>query len=150
VRFYAQLSTPAPSRRLQYYRTDELADRDAATGAGAQVADSVPLRYPDGLPPDVERQLKHKLRLIAGLGYAPYFLTVNNIVCYARSKDILCQGRGSAVNSAVCYVVGVTSIDPVRSGLLFERFICICRIAGIWAINGSRASWPTTWCAATR
>ncbi len=63
------------------------------------------------------------MKLIAGLDYAPYFLTVNSIVRYARSKGILCQGRGSAANSAVCYVLGVTAIDPVRSGLLFERFI---------------------------
>ncbi len=57
------------------------------------------------------------------LEYAPYFLTVNSIVRFARSKGILCQGCGSAANSAVCYVLGITSIDPVRSGLLFERFV---------------------------
>ena len=87
------------------------------------VRDSIPRRYPDGLPADVAKQLRHELRLIGELDYAPYFLTVNAIVRYARSRDILCQGRGSAANSAVCYVLGVTSIDPVRSGLLFERFI---------------------------
>jgi len=87
------------------------------------VQESVPLRYPEGLPPDVEAQLRHELRLIAELGYAPYFLTVNSIVRFARSRDILCQGRGSAANSAVCFVLGITSIDPVRSGLLFERFV---------------------------
>ncbi len=87
------------------------------------VRESVPLRYPDGLPDDVAAQLRHELRLIADLDYAPYFLTVRSIVAYARSKDILCQGRGSAANSAVCYVLGITSIDPVRSGLLFERFV---------------------------
>jgi error-prone DNA polymerase len=80
-------------------------------------------RYPDGVPDDVTAQLRHELTLIASLEYAPYFLTVHNIVRFARSKDILCQGRGSATNSAVCYVLGVTSIDPVRSGLLFERFV---------------------------
>jgi len=83
----------------------------------------LPRRYPEGLPEDVERQLRHELRLIAELDYAPYFLTVNSIVRFARSKGILCQGRGSAANSAVCYVLGITSIDPVRSGLLFERFV---------------------------
>jgi len=87
------------------------------------VRDSIPLRYPDGLPADVAKQLRHELKLIEELGYAPYFLTVNSIVRHARSKDILCQGRGSAANSAVCYVLGVTSIDPVRSCLLFERFV---------------------------
>src|SRR5215213_11762777 len=55
--------------------------------------------------------------------YAPYFLTVNAIVRFARQKGILCQGRGSAANSAVCYVLGITSIDPIDSGLLFERFV---------------------------
>jgi len=91
------------------------------------VRDSVPTRYPDGLPDAVGRQLRHELALIAELNYAPYFLTVHHIVAYARSKDILCQGRGSAANSAVCYVLGITSIDPVRSGLLFERFISAAR-----------------------
>ena len=82
-----------------------------------------PIATPTGLPDDVERQLRHELRLIGGLDYANYFLTVHSIVRFARSRDILCQGRGSAANSAVCYVLGVTSVDPVRSGLLFERFI---------------------------
>jgi error-prone DNA polymerase len=85
--------------------------------------EAVPNRYPEELPEDVEKILKHELALIARLGYAPYFLTVNSIVRFARSKDILCQGRGSAANSAVCYVLGITSIDPSRSDLLFERFV---------------------------
>ena len=80
-------------------------------------------RYPEAVPEKVTAQLHHELGLIAKLDYAPYFLTVNSIVRYARSKDILCQGRGSAANSAVCFVLGITSIDPTRSGLLFERFI---------------------------
>ncbi len=87
------------------------------TWAGADV------RYPGGVPEKVARQLQHELTLIKQLDYAPYFLTVNSIVRYARSQDILCQGRGSAANSAVCYVLGVTSIDPASSGLLFERFV---------------------------
>lgn len=80
-------------------------------------------RYPDGLPDKVATQLRHELNLIERMAYAPYFLTVETIVRFARSKGILCQGRGSAANSAVCYVLGVTSIDPVRQGLLFERFV---------------------------
>ncbi len=80
-------------------------------------------RYPEGVPPEVEKALAHELRLIGLLGYAPYFLTVNSIVQFARSQDILCQGRGSAANSAVCYVLGITSIDPERNDLLFERFV---------------------------
>jgi len=80
-------------------------------------------RYPEGVPDKVMRSLKHELTLIEQLGYAPYFLTVNSIVAFARSRDILCQGRGSAANSAVCYVLGITSIDPGRNDLLFERFV---------------------------
>jgi len=80
-------------------------------------------RYPEGLPDDVATQLRHELNLIERMEYAPYFLTVESIVRFARSKGILCQGRGSAANSAVCYVLGVTAIDPVRQGLLFERFV---------------------------
>ena len=80
-------------------------------------------RYPEGVPDNVAMQLRHELGLIERLQYAPYFLTVDSIVRFARSKGILCQGRGSAANSAVCYVLGVTSIDPVRQGLLFERFV---------------------------
>nr|WP_249206846.1 IS110 family transposase [Gluconobacter cerinus] len=99
------------------------------TGESAQdtltrlVQAALPHRYPAGAPPDVETQIAHELRLIGSLSYAPYFLTVNTIVRHARSLGIVCQGRGSAANSAVCYVLGITSIDPVRSGLLFERFI---------------------------
>jgi error-prone DNA polymerase len=80
-------------------------------------------RYPEGVSDNVAMQLRHELNLIERLDYAPYFLTVDSIVRFARSKDILCQGRGSAANSAVCFVLGVTSIDPVRQGLLFERFV---------------------------
>jgi len=80
-------------------------------------------RYPEGLPDKVSAILTHELRLIETLKYAPYFLTVNAIVRFARSQNILCQGRGSAANSAVCYVLGITSIDPERNDLLFERFV---------------------------
>jgi error-prone DNA polymerase len=80
-------------------------------------------RYPEGVPDGVRASLQHELGLIAKLEYAPYFLTVNSIVRFARSQDILCQGRGSAANSAVCYVLGITSIDPGRNDLLFERFV---------------------------
>ncbi|MGN6097452.1 MAG: error-prone DNA polymerase, partial [Bosea sp. (in: a-proteobacteria)] len=80
-------------------------------------------RYPEGLSDSVRASLNHELTLIEKLGYAPYFLTVNAIVRFARSRDILCQGRGSAANSAVCFVLGITSIDPGRNDLLFERFV---------------------------
>jgi error-prone DNA polymerase len=80
-------------------------------------------RYRDGIPGQAAQQLRHELDLIDKLAYAPYFLTVESIVRFARSKDILCQGRGSAANSAVCFVLGITELDPARSNLLFERFI---------------------------
>nr|WP_314088668.1 error-prone DNA polymerase [uncultured Shinella sp.] len=80
-------------------------------------------RYPDGVPEIVVEKLNKELRLIQKMQYAPYFLTVNAIVRYARSIDILCQGRGSAANSAVCYVLEITAIDATHNGLLFERFV---------------------------
>jgi error-prone DNA polymerase len=79
--------------------------------------------WPGGAPPNVAAQMEKELRLIAELDVAPYFLSVQSIVAIARSKDILCQGRGSAANSAVCYCLGVTAVDPSRSNLLFERFL---------------------------
>jgi error-prone DNA polymerase len=80
-------------------------------------------RYAQGIPDKVRRQIEHELTLVAELGYAPYFLTVHDIVREARRRGILCQGRGSAANSAVCYCLGITSVDPARLDLLFERFI---------------------------
>src|SRR5215475_3293274 len=79
--------------------------------------------YPEGIPADVIRRLEEELAIIARLDYARYFLTVYDVVAYARSKHILCQGRGSAANSAVCYCLGITSVNPDKSGLLFARFI---------------------------
>ena len=80
-------------------------------------------RYPSGIPEKVRGQLEHELTLIARLDYASYFLTVHDMVRFARSRGILCQGRGSAANSAVCYCLGITAVDPSCSDLLFERFI---------------------------
>ena len=80
-------------------------------------------RYPAGIPHKVQTQLEHELQLIRELKYEPYFLTVYDIVRFARSEHILCQGRGSAANSAVCYCLGVTEVDPARSAMLFERFL---------------------------
>ena len=84
-------------------------------------------RYPQGLPPGVAQQVAHELALIAELRYEMYFLTVHDIVRFARGQGILCQGRGSAANSAVCYCLGVTEVDPAHSSLLFERFISRAR-----------------------
>ncbi|MCY1252528.1 Error-prone DNA polymerase [compost metagenome] len=80
-------------------------------------------RYPDGIPLAVQQQLEHEFALIRDMSYEPYFLTVYDIVRFARSNGILCQGRGSAANSAVCYCLGITEVDPARGNLLFERFI---------------------------
>ncbi len=80
-------------------------------------------RYPDGVSERTRDALIHELQLIASLNYAPYFLTVHDIVRFARSKEILCQGRGSAANSAVCYCLGITEVNPANFDLLFERFI---------------------------
>jgi error-prone DNA polymerase len=81
------------------------------------------MRYPDGLPAEVEKTLRKELALIENRDYAPYFLTVREIVQFANDKSILCQGRGSAANSAVCYVLGITAVDPLQIDLLFERFV---------------------------
>jgi error-prone DNA polymerase len=102
---------------------------EAAPGLSAQQTlekltwEGAAFRYGAHVPDNVDRQLRHELGLIAELEYAPYFLTVHSIVRFAKSQGILCQGRGSAANSAVCFVLGITAIDPVHSNLLFERFI---------------------------
>src|SRR5690606_26164012 len=81
-------------------------------------------RWPGaGMPAAVRRQVEQELTLIRELEYEYYFLTVHDIVAFARSQDIFCQGRGSATNSAVCYCLGITEVDPSRSQLLFERFL---------------------------
>ena len=80
-------------------------------------------RFPAGVPAHVRDTLEKELALIEELDYARYFLTVHDIVHYARSRGILCQGRGSAANSAVCYCLGITAVDPTEIDLLFERFV---------------------------
>ncbi|HKQ56169.1 MAG TPA: error-prone DNA polymerase, partial [Methyloceanibacter sp.] len=85
--------------------------------------DGAAWRYPTGLPGKIRDTIVKELALIAELDYAPYFLTVHDIVRYARSLGILCQGRGSAANSAVCYCLAITNVDPTEIDLLFERFV---------------------------
>ena len=80
-------------------------------------------RFPAGAPAKVAELMEHELRLIAELGYEPFFLTVHDVVRYARDQEILCQGRGSAANSVVCYALGITEVDPARMNMLFERFV---------------------------
>ncbi|ANL10306.1 error-prone DNA polymerase 1 [Rhizobium sp. N113] len=96
---------------------------DAQQSLEHYVRECIPDRYPEGLPQKVLRAVRHELDLIREMKYAPYFLTVFSIVKFARSQGILCQGRGSAANSAICYILGITSIDPETNDLLFERFV---------------------------
>ncbi|HZN31791.1 MAG TPA: error-prone DNA polymerase, partial [Xanthobacteraceae bacterium] len=110
---------------LRYEYPEEMRD-GFATPQDALVHlawDGAAARYPEGIPDKVRETLSHELALIGKLNYAPYFLTVHYIVGYARSQNILCQGRGSAANSAVCYCLRITDVDPREGGLLFERFI---------------------------
>lgn len=80
-------------------------------------------RYKDGIPKHVRATLKRELSLVKELGYAPYFLTVHDIVSYAKQEQILCQGRGSAANSVICFALGITDVNPDQVNLLFERFV---------------------------
>ncbi|HVQ08804.1 MAG TPA: error-prone DNA polymerase [Allosphingosinicella sp.] len=112
-------------RELSYQYPDEIVmTRRSPQKALERMAWTALNRQHDGRPPQRYRKLlTHELRLVASWRYAPYFLTVNSVVQFARSQDILCQGRGSAANSMICYVLGITSIDPVAHKLLFERFL---------------------------
>jgi error-prone DNA polymerase len=92
-----------------------------------RVREAAEIRFPDGVPPDISKRIAHELQLIEQLEYAPYFLTVHEVVRYARSRGILCQGRGSAANSTICYVLGITAVDPSKHDLLFERFVSASR-----------------------
>ncbi|MDQ2103543.1 error-prone DNA polymerase [Azospirillum isscasi] len=114
---------------LRYEYPDEVAEdgRSPQETLTALTWTGAARRYPDGVPETVTKALHRELALIGQLGYAPYFLTVHDIVRYARSQDILCQGRGSAANSVVCYCLGITAVDPVVIDLLFERFISAAR-----------------------
>jgi error-prone DNA polymerase len=110
---------------LRYEYPDEVREgfADAQSALIHATREGARLRYPAGVPAKVEQAIAHELALIADLAYAPYFLTVHDIVRFARSQGILCQGRGSAANSAVCFCLGITEVDPDRSDLLFERFV---------------------------
>jgi error-prone DNA polymerase len=110
---------------LRYEYPEELVETNETHAAYLRrmVEEGMARRFPNGPSTKVRKQVEYELRLIAELDYEPYFLTVFDIVRFARSQGILCQGRGSAANSAVCYCLGITEIDPERSSLLFERFI---------------------------
>ncbi|MFC7477983.1 error-prone DNA polymerase [Dankookia sp. GCM10030260] len=115
--------------QLRYEYPDEVLEpgRSPQETLAGRVAAAQAARWPRGTPPGIAERIAHELRLIAELGYAPYFLTVHEIVRFARDHGILCQGRGSAANSAVCYVLGITAVDPAKHDLLFERFVSASR-----------------------
>jgi error-prone DNA polymerase len=98
-------------------------DRTAAEHLAEMTWKGARKRYPDGIPEKVRELVAHELAIVTNLGYEAYFLTVFDIVRFARRQNILCQGRGSAANSAICYCLGITSVDPARMNVLFERFV---------------------------
>ncbi|TIM40969.1 error-prone DNA polymerase [Mesorhizobium sp.] len=123
LRFAGELSFSLSD--LQYNYPDE--PTESGLGPQAELArlarEGAAIRYPSGVPADVTRRIREELALIERLNYARYFLTVYDIVKFARSQGILCQGRGSAANSVVCYCIGITEVGPERIDSLFERFI---------------------------
>jgi len=112
-------------RELSYQYPDEIvmSGRSPQEALERLTRAALAAKYPEGPPKSHVDLLEKELKLVEKLEYAPYFLTVNSVVQFARSQEILCQGRGSAANSMICFVLGITSIDPVKHTLLFERFI---------------------------
>ncbi|MDB3936437.1 PHP domain-containing protein, partial [Granulosicoccus sp.] len=110
---------------LDYQYPREVVPEDLSSSAYLEqlTMEGARWRWPEGHDSSVQQQLEHELSLISDMQYESYFLTVHDIVRFARSKGILCQGRGSAANSAVCYCLGITEVDPSRTRMLFERFI---------------------------
>ena len=110
---------------LRYEYPEELVPEGEtpATWLARLTEEGLAWRFPGGAPEHVRKLVAHELGLIADLAYEPYFLTVHDLVRFARARGILCQGRGSAANSAVCYALGVTEVDPARMSMLFERFL---------------------------
>ncbi|EWC39641.1 error-prone DNA polymerase [Stutzerimonas stutzeri] len=111
--------------QLQYHYPHELvpAGHDATSWLRTLVEQGARWRWPNGVPAHARERIEHELELIAELRYESYFLTVHDIVRFAREQRILCQGRGSAANSAVCYTLGITELNPTEHKLLFERFL---------------------------
>ena len=112
--------------RYEYPRETE-GDETAIQRLTRLARDGLRNRYPEGAPDRVHAQLVDELRIIAKLRYEPYFLTVHDIVAFARSRGILCQGRGSAANSVLCYALGITSVDPEVASMVFARFVSEAR-----------------------
>ncbi|ASY64624.1 DNA polymerase III alpha subunit [Sinorhizobium sojae CCBAU 05684] len=121
-RFFERLSFSLDELSHQY--PDENAKGESpAESLRRLVAEGAIERYPDGVPDKVKRQIDYELELIHEKKYEPYFLTVHKLVKFARSVNILCQGRGSAANSSVCFCLGITDVDPQKFTLLFDRFL---------------------------
>ncbi|MFN7002467.1 MAG: error-prone DNA polymerase [Roseinatronobacter sp.] len=113
---------------LSYEYPDEITNGEAAQPRLERlVQDGLWRRFPDGTPPDTMAKVEKELRIIANLGFAAYFLTVHDIVDFARSRGILCQGRGSAANSVICYALGITEVPPDTISMVFERFMSEAR-----------------------
>jgi DNA-directed DNA polymerase III PolC len=113
---------------LRYEYPSEIAEGETPTARLRRLAhEGLAWRYPEGAPDHVRKLLDHELALIAKLKYEPYFLTVRDVVAFARSRGILCQGRGSAANSVTCYCLGVTSVSPEIGTMVFERFVSEAR-----------------------
>ncbi|RKF14787.1 DNA polymerase III subunit alpha [Roseovarius spongiae] len=109
---------------LRYHYPDEAVEGEPAQARLERLArEGLHWRYPEGPPAKITGRVEKELRLIGEMGYAPYFLTVHDIVAFARSRGILCQGRGSAANSVICYLLGMTEVPPESITLIFERFI---------------------------
>ena len=120
---YEYPDATVPSGRTPTEHLADLVWRGAAKRYPAGLPAGLPAGIPAGIPERVRSLIEHELALVAELGYEAYFLTVFDIVRFARRRGILCQGRGSAANSAICYCLGITSVDPARMDVLFERFI---------------------------
>ncbi|MDB5641719.1 MAG: dnaE, partial [Hyphomicrobiales bacterium] len=109
---------------LAYEYPDELREGFASEQEALEAFswEGARFRYPDGVPDNISAAIRHELQLVAQMRYAAYFLTVHDIVRFARGRGILCQGRGSAANSTICFCLGITEVDPTKHDLLFERF----------------------------
>ncbi len=123
VRVAARCHFSLDELRYDYPRELVPAGRTPATHLRRLTEQGMRRRWPHGAPGKVRDLVEHELTLIAELGYEAFFLTVHDLVVFARGRGILCQGRGSAANSAVCYCLGITEVDPARMEMLFERFV---------------------------
>jgi error-prone DNA polymerase len=123
IRFADRLSFKLDDLRYEYPHETQEGFATTQEALAHHAEEGARRRFPNGLAPKVRHALDHELKLIGELNYAPYFLSVFDIVRFARSQGILCQGRGSAANSVVCYCLGVTEVDPTQVDLLFERFV---------------------------